>query len=542
MRRVGETDEGAEMAGVGQVLAAIDIGTNSFHLVVARTTTAVAFEIIAREKEVVRLGSGSGDMKRLAPDAIDRGIEALTRFRQIAKISEARVRAIATSAVREADNRDEFLRRARDEAGVEVEVVSGVEEARLIHLGVLQDVPVADVRLLLIDIGGGSTEFVVGEGSEMLAARSLKLGAIRLTDRFFADEPLTAAQVERCRAHVRSYLGPVVREVARHGFEVAVGSSGTILNLAEMVRQRRGELGRAVSNISFGRNELGKVVAALVEAPTIKQRLKVPGLDTRRADIIVAGAILLDEATTALGIEEMTVSDYALREGLVLDTLQRSSPATSLIGEGTADIRARSVRQLSRLCPEERTHAEQAERLALELFDATAGLHELGSEARELLAAAALLANVGIAISHDRHHLHSYYVIRHAEHLRGFTQREVELIAQVARYHRKSLPKAKHQAFAGLSSPDQDLVRTLAGILRIAIALDRTHAGRVRHVTCRQRGSALVVTIHAAGDPSLELYTAEERKGLLETALGVEVSFDTVPSGRSSTSSSLVGS
>jgi exopolyphosphatase/guanosine-5'-triphosphate,3'-diphosphate pyrophosphatase len=520
-----EANVGVEL-GAGRVLAAIDIGTNSFHLVVARTTSAVAFEIIAREKEVVRLGSGSGDMKRLAPDAIDRGIAALNRFRQIAEIAGASVRAIATSAVREAHNRDEFLRRARDEAGIDVEVVSGIEEARLIHLGVLQDVPAADVRLLLIDIGGGSTEFVVGEGTEMLEARSLKLGAIRLSDRFFAEEPVTARQVKQCRAHVRAYLGPVVREVRRYGFDVAIGSSGTILNLAEMVRARRGETGRGVSNATFTRKELGKVVATLVEAPTVKARLKVPGLDARRADIIVAGAILLEEATIALDIQEMTVSDYALREGLVLDTLQRTSPSSRLIGEGTADIRTRSVARLSRLYPKEGEHAERSRTLALDLFDATAELHGLGGESRELLAAAALLANVGLAISHERHHLHSYYVIRHAEHLRGFTEREVELIAQVARYHRKSVPKAKHEVFAALSTPDQRSVRTLAGILRIAIALDRTHSGVVHGIRCRREGKALVVAIRAEGDPSLELYTAEERKGLLETALGVEVRFE----------------
>ncbi len=268
------------------------------------------------------------------------------------------------------------------------------------------------------------------------------------------------------------------------------------------------------------------MVASLVEATTVKQRLKVPGLDARRVDIIVAGAILLDEAATALGIEEMTVSDYALREGLVLDTLQRSSPASGLIGEGTADIRARSVRRLSNLCPEERAHAEYSRDLALRLFDTTSGLHELGAASRELLAAAALLANVGIAISHDRHHLHSYYVIRHAEHLRGFTQREVELIAQVARYHRKSLPKAKHEAFASLTSQDQRTVRILAGILRTAIALDRTHAGVVADLACRREGGSLVVEVGARSDPSLELYTAEERKELFETALGVDVRFE----------------
>jgi exopolyphosphatase/guanosine-5'-triphosphate,3'-diphosphate pyrophosphatase len=509
--------------GSPSALAAIDIGTNSFHLVVARPTTAIAFEIIAREKEVVRLGSGSGDMKKLTPDAIDRGIEALGRFRKVAQIAGAPVRAIATSAVREAHNRDEFVRRARDEAGVDVEVVSGVEEARLIHLGVLQDVPAADQRLVLIDIGGGSTEFVVAKGSEMLDARSLKLGAIRLTDRFFSEEPLTSRQVKRCRTHVRAYLGPVVREVERHGFEVVIGSSGTILNLAEMARQRRGESGRLVSNATFTRKELGGVVEALVDAPTTKKRVKVPGLDAKRADIIVAGALLLEEAFDALGIEEMTVSDYALREGLVLDTLQRQSQSSSVLGDGTADIRERSVRRLSRLAPDGAEHVEQSRRLALELFDGTASIHGLDSDARDLLAAAALLANVGTAISHERHHLHSYYVIRHAEHLRGFTQREVELIAQVARYHRKSAPKNKHEAFAALSSSDQGLVRALAGILRVAIALDRSHDSRVVGIRVNASPAGVVVKLDVRDDPSLELYTADERKGLLESALDTEV-------------------
>lgn len=512
-------------------LAAIDIGTNSFHLVVARTTSPVAFEVIAREKEVVRLGSGSGDMKRLAPDAMDRGVAALSRFRQVAEISEAAVRAIATSAVREAANRAEFLRRAREEAGVDIEVVSGVEEARLIHLGVLQDVPAADHRLLLIDIGGGSTEFVVGEGPEVLVARSLKLGAIRLTDRFLGEEPLGKGAVKRCREHVRAYLGPVVREVTHHGFDVAVGSSGTILNVAEMARQRRGESGRLVSNATFTRKELGTVVDALVAADTAKARLKVPGLDERRADIIVAGAVLLEEAFDALGIEEMTVSDYALREGLVLDTMERATGATGVIGRGTADIRARSVQRLSGLCPQEQEHAQQASRLAVTIFDGTAAIHGLRREERELLAAAAQLCNVGIAISHDRHHLHSYYVIRNAEHLRGFTEREVELIALVARYHRKSVPKAKHEAFASLGPADQARVRTLAGILRVAVALDRSHAGVVAGIDAQCSSRGVEIALEVRGDPSLELYTAEERKGLLESALDAPVRIEAAPSG-----------
>ncbi|HVF13665.1 MAG TPA: Ppx/GppA phosphatase family protein [Acidimicrobiales bacterium] len=490
----------------------------------ARTTPDGGFETIAREKEMVRLGSGPGDMKRLAPDAIDRGVAALKRFRQVAEISGASIRAVATSAVREAENRDEFVRRAWEDAAIEVEVVTGVEEARLIHLGVLQAVPVAGDQVLLIDIGGGSTEFVVGKGTEILEARSLKLGAIRLTSRFFGEEPLTSAQVKQCRAHVRAYLAPVARDVKRHGFDVALGSSGTILSIAEMVIARRGgEPGRTVGNVTFTRKELNKVVASLVAAPTAKQRLKTPGLDPRRADIIVAGAILLEETASIMGFEAMTVSDYALREGLLLDTLQRTSDT---LHKHLTDIRSTSVRHLSDLVPDEQPHSERALELALELFDETADLHRLEGEHRELLQAAALLANVGLVISHDRHHLHSYYVIRNAEHLRGFTEREVELIAQVARYHRKSAPKPKHEAFAALTPSDQRVVQVLAGILRIAIALDRTHGHVVEALTCRRRGQNLIVRLRVSSDPSLEVYTAEERKALLEVALDMKVQFE----------------
>src|ERR671911_733238 len=187
------------------VLAAVDIGTNSIHLVVARVD-AERFEVVDREREMVRLGSSARDMKRLTPAAMNRGIEVLSRFRQVAAIHGARLRAVATSAVREAENRATFIERARDEAGIDIEVISGFEEARLIHLGVLQAVPVFDRRVLLVDIGGGSTELLIGEKGETLAARSFKIGAVRLTDRFFPEGMATSKQVAACREYVRGIL------------------------------------------------------------------------------------------------------------------------------------------------------------------------------------------------------------------------------------------------------------------------------------------------------------------------------------------------
>ncbi|MBA2625909.1 MAG: Ppx/GppA family phosphatase [Acidimicrobiia bacterium] len=512
--------------GEGEVVAAIDVGTNSVHLLVARVV-AGGFEPLAREKEVVRLGSGSGDMKVLRPDAVDRGIAALRRFRQIAAISGARIVAVATSAVREAENRDTFLERARDEAGVEVEPISGLEEARLVYLGALAALPVFDQQGLFVDIGGGSTELVIGRAGEVLEASSLKLGAIRLTSRFFADEPITKRAVEDCRQYVASTLSAPARRLRRHGFEVAVGSSGTIRNLAEMVEARRRPGSTTTARgLSFSREELGDTVKELVRAKRGKASAKLAGLDPARADIILGGALLLEQVFAALRVDAMVVSDYALREGVLLDALRRGSGRPS---HHLQDVRERSVRHLAGLCPDELAHGEQVARLALQLHDGCADIGLLDGAGREYLEAGALLANVGLVISHAGHHLHSYYVIRNSERLTGFTDHEVELIAQIARYHRKSDPKPSHVAFDHLREDDQRTVRTLAGILRVAAALDRTYAGVVRSLSCARGDDGLVVRVDAGGaDIALEHYTTEARKGLLEQSLGAEVRIEVV--------------
>ncbi|MCD9623688.1 Ppx/GppA phosphatase family protein [Rhabdothermincola salaria] len=512
---------------VERPLAAIDIGTNSFHMVVARIGRGPGdgggeFEVIAREKEMVRLGSASGDMKRLVPDAIDRGVQALARMARIAAIHDADVHAVATSAVREAENAEEFLSRARDEAGVEVEVISGVEEARLIHLGVLQAVPVFDRRLVLVDIGGGSTEILVGERGETLAVGSLKLGAIRLTRRFFRGDRLHPGAVDACRRNIRSVLAPMARDVERVGFEVAVVSSGTAEAVVAMALTARGdEPARTYNNASVTAAEIAAVVDELIAAETVEGRRRLPGMDAGRADIILAGALILDGVVRGLGIDEVVFSDYALREGALLDALARRRGANL---HHLRDLRRRSVVALAASMDDEPEHSERTAGLALELFDATARWHGLDDEWRELLEAGALLANVGQAISHSEHHKHSYYLIRHSDRLAGFTDHEIELIALIARYHRKSAPKPKHTEFARLRPEDQEAVTVLAGILRVAIALDRSHAGPVEHLRVTSANGSgplqILVTGRPGADLSLELHTGTERKDLLERVLG----------------------
>jgi exopolyphosphatase/guanosine-5'-triphosphate,3'-diphosphate pyrophosphatase len=509
------------------VLAAADIGTNSVHLIVARVD-GVRFEVLEREREMVRLGSSAGDMKRLIPSAMDRGIEVLDRFRQIAAIHGARLRAVATSAVREAENRVEFIRRAQAEAGVEVEVISEFEEARLIHLGVLQAVPAFDRQMLVCDIGGGSTELVVGREGDVLMARSLRLGAIRLTLRYFDGTRLESGSVQACRRDVRMTLAPAVREIRRLGYQVAVGSSGTIRSVCQMVAARGdGPPPRTLNNFTVTRDEIDDVVRRLAQARTVEARAKTPGLDPRRADIILAGALILEQVAVALDVGELTYSDYALREGVLLDTWRREHGGSL---HQLSDLRRRSVMHLVDLMDEDPDHSIQVARLALWLFDALVDRHGLGDHEREVLEAAALLCNVGLFVSHTGHHKHSYYVIRNSEHLTGFTDREIELIAQVARYHRKSVPRKKHAEFAALGAADQRRVRTLAAILRVAVGLDRNHAGTMTGLRCRDDGAdgRLLIEVQPADgqDGQLELYAAGERKGLLEDVLGTEVAIE----------------
>ena len=504
------------------IKAAIDIGTNSMHLVVARLAEHGGFEILTSEKETVRLGQGGGEMKRLAPDAIERGLAALERMAQVAtSFGDADLVAVATSAVREAANRNEFIERARRETGIEVEVISGFEEARLIHLGVLQALPVYDQRLLLVDIGGGSTEFLIGQGADPIEARSMKLGAIRLTERFFSeaiadDRRPTPHEVDECRHYVRAALAPVGGELGGHQPEIAIGSSGTATTIAAMAAAERGDDVRQMNGVRFTAAELAAVVERVIAA---KDRGRVAGLDDKRADIILGGVILLEEVFRVFELDAMTISDYALREGVLFDRFADQS------GRDLRDLRRANLLRLARQLDPDPEHAEHTALLACQLFDRSQSLHGLGDDARELLEAAAIVHNVGLFISHSSHHKHSYYVIRNSEQLTGFTEHEIELIAVVARYHRKSRPSEKHGEFAALDAADQRLVRLLAGMLRVAIGLDRRHAGVVQTMRVNITDDLMRIepVPNDLDDLDLEVYAALERSHLLAAALGVSV-------------------
>ncbi len=509
---------------MSDLVAALDIGTNSFHLVVAKPVPG-GFEVVTREKEVVRLGHGGGDMKEISEDAMERGVKCLVRLAAIAESHDAEVRAVATSAVREAKNRAEFLKKVRKATKLEIEVVSGVEEARLIHLGVLNAVGVHDRPMFVADIGGGSTEVVVGLDDEVLFARSFKLGAVRLTDRFFSGTTLHPSAVPSCRAFIRSSLSVVAPEVLELGFEVVAASSGTAETVARIIQsQRKSSEPKSMNRFEFSGDEVRATVTELVAAPTVEERAKRFALETNRADIILAGALILEGLVDVFELKTIMFSDYALREGLLLDTLRREGVIEF---DEDHDAARRSVQQLADRCDDRPEHSQHVAELAGALFDELEEPLHLQPEWRRYLEFAALLANVGVVVSHAKHHLHSYYLVRNSE-LMGLTDREVEIIAQVARYHRKSVPKPEHAEFAALSSADQRIVRCLAGILRVSIGLDRTYDARVKSANVKVTADELVVSVKPRGkktDIALNLYAANERKGLLADVSKRKVKF-----------------
>ncbi len=506
----------------GQHLAAIDMGTNSFHLVIVEILPDGNVRILDREKENVRLGSGGKDMKNISPEAMERGIATLKHFAEIARNYKAPVRAVATSAVREALNQNDFVKKVRVRTGINVEVVSGFEEARLIYLGVLQALPVYNRKTLCVDIGGGSVEYLVGSRGETLYANSLKIGCIRLTERFFPKSVIKDKDLKACREHIVGFLSPVAREIKKRKYEMAVGSSGTIQNIANMIRALRGEtIGMQVNNFSFTKDELNKVVKTILKARTDTQRIQIPGLDPKRVDIITAGALVLQETFELLKIKSMIVSEFALREGIIYDYLKNRVYQEDH-HHHLANIRYRSVTQLAKTFNYDPDHAHQAVKLSLSIFDQTVKMHRLGEREREFLEYAALLHEVGFFISHAQHHRHSYYLIRNAE-LAGFTDTEKEIIANIARYHRKSHPKAKHEGFNRLTGSEQLTVKKLAGILRLADGLDRSHNSKVSSIKCKIQPRNFVLKIKASAKSDLEEWAVNMKKGLFEEVFKKQV-------------------
>ena len=512
-----------------KTLAAIDVGTNSIKLLVAAVDEDGALEVIARGKETVRLGTETLFTGRLGDAAIEAGVSAVEKLvREARSAGAVEIRAVATCALREASDAPAFQAAVASRAGVSVEIISGEEEARLIHLAARSEFPAEMDPLLVIDVGGGSTEFVVSRRGRVVVNESTALGVVRLAQHSREDPP---GRDERAamRKAIRKEAGRAVQAVRRAGFRACVGSSGTIQSLSLVYEAAvRGREPRIAGHRTLTRAGL-KSVNRILRSTTQREKLQVPGLDPRRRDIAVAGGVLLAWILKEVGADSIAVGERGLREGLLLDFV--AGTGRLQFGAAGRDERSRSVERLLRRSNAENPHAAQVARIALELFDQTHALHQLAAREREWLRYAAILHDVGYAVGRSRHNLHSYYLITHGE-LTGFAAEEIEVIASIARYHRGKCPKESHENWQALDPILRPVVEKLSGILRIADGLDRSHAQLVSKVTCRVRPRRMEIEAAARADCEPELAAARRKANLFRKVFRRRVRFRAVSAER----------
>ena len=515
-------------------VAGIDIGTNSIHLLIAQVDTALrSFSVLLTEKSTTRLGERDPDSGDLSPDAIERAFTTLRHCRELAAshgVQPGDVVTAATSAVREAPNGREFLQAIQEQLGLEVDLVSGPEEARLIYLGVLSGMAFGDQPHLILDIGGGSTELVLADGRDARALTSTRVGAVRLQREFVHDDPLPPQRVEFLRAFIQGSLEPAVLKV-RQRIEagekpVLVATSGTAMAIAAMAAAEDPRPPLRMQGYRISRERLDQLLARLL-GMTPAQRRAMPGLNERRAEIIVPGALILQTAMAMLGAKEFVVCERALREGLIVDWMLRNDLIVDRFAFQSS-IRQRTVLHQAQRYGVDLPRAERVASYALSLYGQTQGLlHQDDGTGRQLLWAAAMLHSCGQHINTGAYHKHSWYLIHHGE-LLGYSDSEHLMVAAIARYHRRSLPKKRHEAWQLLEGREQRrLVASMALMLRMAVALDRRPQPVVAGIQVRRDGnsgcSIRLEPMASDLDLSLERWSLAACAGAVEEAVGVRL-------------------
>ena len=502
-------------------IAAIDVGSNSVRLLVAEYDPASGLSVIDELKDQPRLAAGLAATGRLNDAAIDRAIQSLSRMREVCqRRGVQRIAAVATAAVREAENGPWFVRRVRQELDIPLRIIDAETEAALSYRSVAHHFRLVGERTLVADIGGGSLELIGAVDGLVELTLSLPLGAVRLTELHLPGERPSHKEVEALRGQVRKQLK---RSISGKAWAAAtvIGSGGTFTSLGRMVQARRGlPAGDTVHGVSVTAAEVEQLVD-WVASRKPEERRQIPGLNPERADIILAGLSVTAELLDLVRSRSITVSAFGLREGLLLEmagaqeTIQRDP--------------LRLFREFAERCQCDRRHVEHVRYLALQLFDQLAG--ELGcrSEERALLEAASLLHDVGQLVSYRKHHKHSYQLLMHAERL-GLPARDRALVALISRYHRRTGPRRKHPEFAALPPGDQELVRRVSALLRVADGLDRGHTAAVETVSTELTPDNLIVRIAprlAGADLGLECWGGSRKADVLAKMLQRDVIIST---------------
>jgi len=500
-------------------IGAIDVGTNSIRLMVVEVLADGSYRVLDEEREMTRLGQGLDRTGRIAPGALDKSLEAVGKMKAIADgLGVTELRAAATSAVREAENGETFRREAWRRHHVRIEVISTDEEAHLAFESAVRRFPLDGRAIAVVDIGGGSLEVVLSAGSVVDQVHSLPLGAVRLTEKYVRSDPLRGKHWKALRHAIDSSIR---KQIGKPPFtvEAIVGSGGTFSALGGMVRfEREGREGNP-HGYAVTRAEVARMLARFLEVPE-EQRRQIPGMPPQRADIIVAGTAVVARLAEHLRCRQILVNDGGVRDGLILamiGDLGYGSPAG-----GAPPTRMDAVRRFARRCLVNERHGEQVALIAGQLFDRLRQRYGLPASGRDILVAASLLHDVGFLVNHSKHHKHAYHLIMHSD-LAGWSAGEVELIANVARYHRRAYPKRSHANFSRLDKADRRLVRQLAALLRLGVALNRSHQQLVQSVQVHARRERITIVALASEEPIVELWDAKRKSGLFEKAFGARL-------------------
>lgn len=504
-------------------IAAIDLGTNSFHAVIADIQADGSYKMIDSLKELVHLGR-NGVGNPLSDDERERGMGALRKIKRLCDHQNVdSIVAYATSAIREAPDGGEFVQQVIDELDIKIQPIPGFKEAELIGHAVMHGMALEQTPSLVMDIGGGSTEFVILDRHEVLHTVSRKIGVSRMSADFVKHDPIKKKEITALRNYYKKQLSVLSGPVSTHEPDVLIGSSGTMQNIATMIAKRNNEhVDITLNEFEYSAEDFREFYKEFIRMDK-KQRLKTKGLDEKRVDFILPGLVLLDYVLERFDIKRIKTSEQAMREGIIIEYIKKELKALKML-EKYPDTRRRSVFELLKKYEWHEKHATHVRNLALKLFDDTQAVHQLSRRDRELLEYACLMHDIGYHISQKKHHKHSLYIILNSN-LRGFGQEEIEVMGHVARYHRRSTPKSRHTLFEALTDEQKQKIRFLGGILRIADGLDRSHYQNVISIQAglkenQKQGFDMHLALTTLADPELEIWGANRKKEMFEAMLG----------------------
>ncbi|MGA9120277.1 MAG: Ppx/GppA phosphatase family protein [Bacteroidota bacterium] len=499
-------------------LGAIDVGSNAIRLAIAEVGPDRAIAVSSTFREAVRLGQDVFTRGVLAEETIDAAVAAFGRFREIAAQQGAtRIRAVATSAAREALNRDLFVDRIAGSTGIEIEIISPEEEARLIHLAVAHKINLKNKLALLIDIGGGSTEITFASGETILSAESFRIGAVRLLQ-VLEEKKRGETQFHALLSeYMEAVRKRIARDIGSRTFDLCVGTGGNIETLTDLRTQ---VLGKDRDDILFA-DELDDLLKRL-RSLSYEERVAELGLRPDRADVIVPAALAFRTILKAARIDQVAVPRVGLKDGLLIDMVDE------LYGERRSARRDQVVAaalQLGRKYQFDEQHAMTVARYAVQLFDQMKSIHNLGLDHRLLLEVAAMLHDIGSFVNAAEHHKHAYYLLTNSPVV-GLGQPQMMLVANIARYHRKSMPKVQHDGYRILSAKDRVVVSKLAALLRLADAMDNEHASRVTEISVEFKRPKVAIRLKGTGDLLLEKWALVKKSEMFEEVFSVKLAIE----------------